>query len=232
MLAAAQGRSLRGTAEDPLISGEVGRPLLVKLASPVDLAEPVRVPFVEPSQPVTGRQRAARRAVKGTGDAVEAAARAQRVAATWLGWSNAQVGPALLPAARRGKGRRRPMVDTTPVAVPREPGTDEWRGGGKTPTAATPVATHGPRCGPCGTRQGGAPRGGFAPCRGMMCPYAGCFLRRRRESGKGMCDGQLVGVLLGQPSLSQTAAPHCGDGAAEIAPGVAAGSGPAGRAPG
>ncbi len=131
MLAAAQGRSLRGTAEDPLISGEVGRPLLVKLASPVDLAEPVRVPFVEPSQPVTGRQRAARRAVKGTGDAVEAAARAQRVAATWLGWSNAQVGPALLPAARRGKGRRRPMVDTTPVAVPREPGTDEWRGGGK-----------------------------------------------------------------------------------------------------
>ena len=128
MLEADEGLSLRGTSDDKLISGDVVRKLLVKLESQVDLAEPVRVPFVEPSEPVKVRKRASRRAVKGTVDAVEAEARAQRVAATWLGWYNDQVGPSLLHYARMGKGRRIHMVDTTQVEVPLETGTYELSG--------------------------------------------------------------------------------------------------------
>ena len=71
-----QGLALRGTSDDKLLSGDVLRKLLVKLENQVDLDEPVRVPPVEPSQPVKVRQRASRRAVKGTVDAVEAEARA------------------------------------------------------------------------------------------------------------------------------------------------------------
>src|SRR5215470_18226924 len=80
VLAPAQGLSWRGTSDDKLISGDVLRKLLVKLEHHVDLNEPLRLPSYEPSLSVKVRQRASRRAVKGAVDAVEAEARAQRVA--------------------------------------------------------------------------------------------------------------------------------------------------------
>ena len=86
VLEAEQGLSLRGTSDDKLLRGDVLRKLLVKLAHQVALKVPVRMPPVEPSQAVKGRQRASRRAVKGAGDEVESAARAQRVAAQLLDW--------------------------------------------------------------------------------------------------------------------------------------------------
>jgi hypothetical protein len=86
VLAPAQGVSRRGPADDTLLSGDVLRTLLVPLEHPVDLNAPLRMPPQEPSVAVTVRQRASRRAAKGTGNAAEAAARAQRVAATLLDW--------------------------------------------------------------------------------------------------------------------------------------------------
>ena len=56
----------------------------VKLENQVDLKAPVRLPPVEPSQPVKVRQRASRRAVKGAVDQGEVEARAQRTAAQLL----------------------------------------------------------------------------------------------------------------------------------------------------
>jgi hypothetical protein len=88
-----QGLSLRGTSDDQLISGDVLRKLLVKLENQINLDEPVRLPPVEPSQPVKVRQRASRRAVKGAVNAVEAEARAQRVSSKLIAWSNDHVGP-------------------------------------------------------------------------------------------------------------------------------------------
>lgn len=124
-----QGLSLRGTSDDKLISGDVLRKLLVKLENQVDLQAPVRVPPVEPSQPVKGRQRASRRAVKGVFNADEAEARAQRAAAKLMQWYNDHVGPSLLQYARVGKGRRIHIVDTTQVEVCLETGTYELSGG-------------------------------------------------------------------------------------------------------
>jgi hypothetical protein len=112
-----QGLSVRGTADDKLMSGDVLRKLLVKLENQVDLKAPVRMPSVEPSPPVKVRQRASRRAVKGVVDEAQAEARAQRVAAKLVDWYNAHVGPSLLQYARVGKGRRIHIVDTTDVEV-------------------------------------------------------------------------------------------------------------------
>src|SRR5437899_482069 len=56
-----QGLSLRGTSDDQMISGDVLRKLLVKLENQVNLADTVRLPPVEPSQPVKVRKRASRR---------------------------------------------------------------------------------------------------------------------------------------------------------------------------
>lgn len=94
----------------------------------MDLKAPVRLPPVEPSQPVKVRQRASRRTVKGAVDQGEVEARAQRTAAQRLDWYNDHVGPSLLQYARVGKGRRIHIVDTTPVAVPLETGTYEVSG--------------------------------------------------------------------------------------------------------
>jgi hypothetical protein len=126
-----QGVSLRGPSDDKLLSGDVLRKLLVKLANPVDLKAPVRLPLVEPSQPVKVRQRASRRAGKGAVKQGEVEARAQRTATQLLDWYNDHVGPALLHYARVGKGRRIHIVDTTPVAVPRATGPYEGSGVGK-----------------------------------------------------------------------------------------------------
>ena len=123
-----QGLSGRGTTDDKLLSGDVLRKLLVKLEHQVDLNESLHLPSYEPSLSVKVRQRASRRAVKGIVDAVEAEARAQRVAAKLMDWYNDHVGPALLQYARVGKGRRIHIVDTTHVEVPLETGTYECSG--------------------------------------------------------------------------------------------------------
>ena len=86
VLEPARGLSWRGTSDDKLISGDVLRKLLVKLEHHVDLTEPLRLPPVEPSQPVKVRTRASRRAVKGAVDEVEAEARAQRVSTKLVDW--------------------------------------------------------------------------------------------------------------------------------------------------
>ena len=81
-----QGLALRGASDDKLLSGEVLRQLLVKLANHVAPEAPLRLPPSEPSVSVKVRKRASRRAVKGAGDGVEAEARAQRVAAKLVDW--------------------------------------------------------------------------------------------------------------------------------------------------
>jgi hypothetical protein len=128
VLEPAQGLSLRGTSDDKLISGDGLRKLLVKRENQVDLQTPLRLPLPEPSLVVKVRQRASRRAVQGAFDAGEAEARAQRVAAKLIDWDNDHLGPSLLAYARAGKGRRIHIVDTTPVEVPLETGTDECSG--------------------------------------------------------------------------------------------------------
>jgi hypothetical protein len=91
-----QGLALRGTSEDTRISGDVLRTLFVTLEHHANLNEPLGLPPCEPRQPVKGRQRASRRAVKGAVDAAEAAARAQWVATQLVAWYNAHVGPSLM----------------------------------------------------------------------------------------------------------------------------------------
>jgi hypothetical protein len=68
---------------------------LGQLENHVDPNAPVRLPPSEPSLAVQVRQRAARRAVKGTVDVAEAEARAQRVAAQLMDWYTDMVGPTL-----------------------------------------------------------------------------------------------------------------------------------------
>ena len=128
MLEPAQGLSFRGTSDDKVISGDVLRKLLVKLAKQVDLTEPLSLPPCEPSQAVKVRKRESRRAVKGAVDVAEVEARAQRVAAKLMAWYNDTVGPSLLADARMGNGRRLPIGDTTQVEVPLETGTYECSG--------------------------------------------------------------------------------------------------------
>jgi hypothetical protein len=63
VLEPAQGLSWCGTLDDKLSGGEVLRKLLVQFAKHVDLDALLRLPPVEPSQAVKGRQRTSRRAV-------------------------------------------------------------------------------------------------------------------------------------------------------------------------
>jgi hypothetical protein len=149
-----QGLSVRGTSEDQRISGDVLRKLLVQLEHQVDLNTPWRLPPYEPSLVVKVRQRASRRAVKGTVDEAEVEARAQRVATKLLAWYNDKVGPSLLAYARVGKCRRIHIVDTTHVEVPLEPGTYECSGVVKNDDGSRSGGTNWPPCGPCWTMPG------------------------------------------------------------------------------
>ena len=88
----AQGVSLRGPSDDKLFRGDVVRKLLVNMEEQADLSQPAQMPPTEPSVAVTVRERASRRAVKQAVDEAEAAARAQQVAAQWVGWDNQPVG--------------------------------------------------------------------------------------------------------------------------------------------
>ena len=172
VLEADQGFSLRGTSDDKLISGDVLRKLLVKMEKQVDPNAPLRLPPYEPNVSVKVRKRASRRAVKGVFDAVDAEARAQRVAATLMDWYNAEVGPSLLGYARVGQGRRSHILDTTGVQVPLETGTYEWSGVVKnddgTRSRGYKLATLRTLFMPDCSR-----RWVCAPSRGMMCPYVG-----------------------------------------------------------
>jgi hypothetical protein len=131
VLAPEQGLSLRGPADDQLLSGEGRRQRWVKLAHPVDPTAPLRLPPDEPRVAVHVRQRASRRAVKGAVAAAEAEARAPRVAATLMDGDHAQVGPSLWRYARVGPGRGLPIGDPTPGEVPLETGPSACHGGGE-----------------------------------------------------------------------------------------------------
>jgi hypothetical protein len=113
----AHGLSLRGTLDDKLFSGDVVRKLLVQMEQQADLSQPARLPPQEPRVAVKVRERASRRAVKQTVDAVEAETRAQKVAEQLVDWYNQHVGVSMLKYARLGKGRRMHILDTTHVEV-------------------------------------------------------------------------------------------------------------------
>jgi Transposase DDE domain len=123
-----RGLSVRGTADDKLLSGDVVRQLLVQMEQHADLSQPTRSPPQEPSVTVKVRERASRRAVKHPVDATEAEARAHQVAAQLVGWYNQQVGVSMLQYARLGRGRRLHILDTTHVEVALETGTYECSG--------------------------------------------------------------------------------------------------------
>jgi hypothetical protein len=111
----AQGLSWRGTSDDQRLSGDGVRKLLGQLAQQADVRQPMPLPLPAPRVAVKGRERAARRAVTQAGDAANAEARAQQVAAPWVSWDNPHGGVSMFQDARLGRGRRRPMLDTTPV---------------------------------------------------------------------------------------------------------------------
>jgi hypothetical protein len=123
-----RGLSVRGPSDDKLCSGDVVRKLLVQMAQQADLSQPVWRPPQEPSVTVKVRERASRRAVKQAVEDAEAEARAHQVAAHLVGWDHQQVGGAMLPYARLGRGRRIHLLDTTHVEVPLETGTYECSG--------------------------------------------------------------------------------------------------------
>ena len=81
-----QGVAVRGPSDDQLLSGDVGRQLLVKMAPQADLSQPAVRPLQEPHVAVKVRERASRRAVKQAVDEAEAAARAQQVAEPRVEW--------------------------------------------------------------------------------------------------------------------------------------------------
>jgi hypothetical protein len=91
---------------------------LVQMEQQADLSQPVRRPTQEPSVAVKVRERASRRAVKQAVEDAEAEARAHQVAAQLMHWDNQHVGVSMLQYARLGRGRRRHILDTTPVEVP------------------------------------------------------------------------------------------------------------------
>ena len=142
---------MRGTADDKLFSGDVVRKILVQMEQQADLRPPVQRLPQEPSVAVNVRERASRRAVKQTMDAAEAEARAYQVAAQWVGWDNQHVGVSMWPYARLGRGRRRPILDTTHVEVALETGTYECSGGVKNDDGTRSRGSSLPRCGRCST---------------------------------------------------------------------------------
>src|SRR6516225_3568103 len=77
----AHGLSLRGTADDKLLSGDVVRKLLVQMEQQADLSQPVLIPPPGRRVGVKVRKRASRRAVKQAVDETDAEARALQVAA-------------------------------------------------------------------------------------------------------------------------------------------------------
>jgi hypothetical protein len=122
------GLSVRGTSDDKLFRGDVVRQLVVQMEQHADLSQPARRPPPEPSVAVKVRERASRRAVKHAVDEAEAAARAHQVAEPLVDWDNQHVGVSMLKDARLGRGRRRPILETTHVEVPIETGTYAWSG--------------------------------------------------------------------------------------------------------
>jgi hypothetical protein len=71
-----QGLSLRDTSDDPFVSGDGVRKLLVKMEPEVDPSQPAPILAKEPSVAVKVRERASRRAVKQAVNEAEAEVRA------------------------------------------------------------------------------------------------------------------------------------------------------------
>jgi len=113
-----QGVSVRGTADDTLFSGDVGRKLLVKMAQQVDLSQCSPRPVEVPSVAVKGRECASRRAVKQVVDEAEAAIGALQGADQWVQWYHQHGAVSMVQYARLGRGRRMHILDTTRVEVP------------------------------------------------------------------------------------------------------------------
>ena len=107
--------SVRGPSDDKLFRGDVVCKLLVQMEQQADLSQPARLPPQERRVAGKVRERASRRAVKQTVDAVEAKARAQQVAEPLVAWYNQHGGVSMLQYARLGKGRRMHLLDTTHV---------------------------------------------------------------------------------------------------------------------
>jgi hypothetical protein len=124
----AHGLSVRGTSDDKLFSGDVVRKLLVQMERQADLSQPACLLPQELRVAVKVRERASRRALKQTVDAVEAEARAQKAAEHLVDWYNQHVGVSMLKYARLGKGRRIHILDTTHVEVALETGRYECSG--------------------------------------------------------------------------------------------------------
>jgi len=94
----------------------------------VDLSQSTRRPPAEPRGAVKVRERASRRAAQPPVAAAEAAARAHQVAEPCVDGDTQPVGVSRRPSARLGTGRRRPIRETTRIAVPLETGTEAWSG--------------------------------------------------------------------------------------------------------
>jgi hypothetical protein len=91
--APAQGLSWRGTSDDNLLSGDVGRKLLVQMAQQADLSQAACLrPPQEPRVAVKGRKRASRRPVTPAVEATDTEARAQVV-----DWYHQHVGVSMVP---------------------------------------------------------------------------------------------------------------------------------------
>jgi len=108
VVAPERGLSVRGTSDDKL---------LVQMEQQADLSQPAQRLPQEPSVAVKVRERASRRAVKQAIDAAAAEARAYQVAEPLVGWDNQHGGVSMLQYARRGRGRRLHILDTTHVEV-------------------------------------------------------------------------------------------------------------------
>src|SRR5262249_349066 len=199
----ARGLSVRGTSDDKLWSGDVVRKLLVQMEQHAELSQPIRRLSQEPSVAVKVRERASRRGVKQAVEDAEAEARAHQGAAHLMHWDNQQVGVSMLQYARLGRGRRRPILDTTPVEVPLETGTYEGRGvvknedgtlsrGYKLAPWRTRLASAGLRRPVCGRRWP------WRRCRGRIWPWAVPCWRRRRGCGLGLCSSKLEAFSMGR----------------------------------
>ena len=95
-LAPEPGWSVRGTSEDTLFRGDVGRQLVVKMEAPAALRQPPPGPAQEPRVVGKGRERVARRAVQQAVEEAEAAARALKGAEPWGRWDNPPVGVSMV----------------------------------------------------------------------------------------------------------------------------------------
>jgi hypothetical protein len=98
-------RKIRGPSDAQRCRGAGGRNRLVQRAPQGALRQPLARPAKEPSGRGQVGEGASRRAVKQPGEEREAAARALKVAAPWMGWDNPPGGGSMWQYAPLGTGR-------------------------------------------------------------------------------------------------------------------------------